>query len=150
MQTQKFTIPGFLTGCFVIESLLLSSLQCFYDEECFNNVTYFVNTTSTLNVTALNASASTTFTPNSTVKEMIDQLMVERWSWNITFAKYFGECEPSQCTYTVGSKNDAILIVTTVFGLVGGLVTILRIVVPRLVDYLRSRRSDGKAKTGEL
>ena len=77
MQTQKFTIPGFLTGCFVIESLLLSSLQCFYDEQCFNNVTYYVNPTLSLNATALNASASTTFTPNSTVKEMIDQLMVE-------------------------------------------------------------------------
>ena len=146
----SFVVPGFYTGCFVIEALLVSTLQCFYDEQCFNNITYYVNSTSTLNVTALNASMSTTFTPNSTVKEMIDQLMVERWSWNITFAKYFGECEPSQCTYTVGSKNDVIFIVTTVFGLVGGLVTILRIVVPRLVDYLRSRRSDDKAKTGEL
>ena len=128
-----FTVPDFYSGCYIIDALLVSSLQCFYDEQCFNNVTYLVSPTLPLNATALNASASTTFTPNSTVKEMIDQLMVEKWSWNITFAKYYGQCDPSQCTYTVGSRNDAIFIVTTVFGLVGGLVKILKLIIPHLV-----------------
>ena len=147
--TILFGVPGFYTGCFIVESLLISTLECFYDELCLNNVTYYVNSTLPLNVTALNASMSTRFKPNSTVKEMLDELMVEEWVWNITFAKYFDACEPSQCTYTIASKNDAIFIVTTVLGLVGGLVTILRIMVPRLIEYLRSQRSHVEAKKGE-
>lgn len=29
--TMLFTVPGFYTGCFVIEALLQSTLECFYD-----------------------------------------------------------------------------------------------------------------------
>ena len=129
----SFTVPGFYSGCYVVESLLVSTLQCFYDELCLKNVIYHVNPNLTLNATALNASMSTRFKPNSTVKEMLDELMVEEWVWNITFSKYFDECAPSQCTYTIASKNDAIFIVTTVFGLVGGLVKISKLIIPHLV-----------------
>jgi hypothetical protein len=145
-----FTVPSFYSGCFIIEALLFSNFQCFHDEQCFNNLTLYVDSTLKLNATILNASLSTKFTANSTVREMIDELMVEQWKWNITFAKYYDECEPNQCTYTIGSRNDVLFIVTTVFGLVGGLVTILRIIVPRLIDYMRSKRGDDKTETGEF
>ena len=145
-----FTVPSFYSGCFIIEALLFSNFQCFHDEQCFNNLTLYVDSTLKLNATILNASLSTKFTANSTVREMIDKLMVEQWKWNITFAKYYDECEPSQCTYTIGSRNGVLFIVTTVFGLVGGLVTILRIIVPRLIDYMRSKRGDDKTETGEF
>ena len=145
-----FTVPGFYSGCFIIEALLFSNFQCFHDEQCFNNLTFYVDSTLKLNATILNASLSTKFTANSTVREMVDKLMVEQWKWNITFAKYYDECEPSQCTYTIGSRNGVLFIVTTVFGLVGGLVTILRIIVPRLIDYMRSKRGDDKTETGEF
>ena len=81
---------------------------------------------------------------------MMNDLMVEQWNSSITFAKYYDECKPSECSYTIGSRNDAIFIATTVFGLVGGLVTILRIIVPRLIDYIRRKKSHEKTKTGEL
>ena len=145
-----FVVPGFYSGCYTIESLLVSSFQCFYDEQCFNKLTYYVNSTLKINTTVLNASLSTKFTANSTVGEMMNDLMVEQWNSSITFAKYYDECKPSECSYTIGSRNDAIFIATTVFGLVGGLVTILRIIVPRLIDYIRRKKSHEKTKTGEL
>jgi hypothetical protein len=83
-----FVVPGFYSGCYTIESSLVSSFQCFYDEQCFNNLTYYVNSTLKINATALNASLSTKFAPNSTVGEMINQLMVKQWNSSITFAKY--------------------------------------------------------------
>lgn len=128
-----FVVPGFHSECYIIESLLVSSLQCFYDKQCFDNLTYYVNSTWELNVTVLNTSLSTKFTPNSTVGEMIDELMVEQWNSTITFRKYYDEYKPSECIYTVGSRNDAIYIVTTLIGLFGGLMKILKLVVPRVI-----------------
>ena len=145
-----FVVPGFYSGCYIIESLLVSSFQCFYDKQCFDNLTYLTNSTLQINVTVLNASLSNKFSVNSTVGDMIDALMVEQWNLSIAFAKYYAECEPKECSYTIGSRNDAIYIVTTVFGLVGGLVTVLRMIVPRLIDYIRRKRSDEKEETGEL
>ena len=145
-----FAVPGFYGGCYIIESLLVSSFQCFYDKQCFDNLTYLTNSTLQINVTVLNASLSNKFSVNSTVGDMIDALMVEQWNLSIAFAKYYAECEPKECSYTIGSRNDAIYIVITMFGLVGGLVTVLRMIVPRLIDYIRRKRSDEKEETGEL
>jgi hypothetical protein len=60
--------------------------------------------------------------------------MVEHWYSNISFEKYYNKCEPVQCTYTVLSRNDALFIVTTVISLFGGLVTIFKIIVPRIMN----------------
>ena len=144
-----FTVPGFYSGCYTIEALLVSTFECFYDEQCFTNLTFNINSTLTLNATILNQSLSTKFKTNSTVGEMINELMVEQWKSNITFIKYYDECEPSQCTYSTKTNNDAIYIVTAVFGLLGGLVTILRIVVPRMINYFRRERNQVKTGVGE-
>jgi hypothetical protein len=84
--------------------------------------------------------------PNTTINEILDRLMVEEWRWSPAYPNYFAACHPKECTYTVIGRNDAIYIVTTVIGLIGGLVTILKLVIPRavsLVMYIlkRSRRN---------
>ena len=126
-------VRGFYSGCYIIEALLVSTFECFYDEQCFTNLTFKINSTLTLNATILNQSLSTKFKKNSTVGEMINELMVEQWKSNITFIKYYDECEPSQCTYSTKTNNDASYIFATVAGLIGGLVTILKLIVPRMV-----------------
>ena len=144
-----FILPGFYSGCYTIEALLVSTFQCFYDEQCFTELIFNINSTLTLNATILNQSLSTKFKKNSTVGEMINELMVEQWKSNITFIKYYDECEPSQCTYSTKTNNDAIYIITAIFGLLGGLVTILRIVVPRTINYFRRERNQVKTGVGE-
>ena len=144
-----FIVPGFYSGCYTIEALLVSTFQCFYDEQCFTELIFNINSTLTLNATILNQSLSTKFKKNSTVGEMINELMVEQWKSNITFIKYYDECEPSQCTYSTKTNNDAIYIITAIFGLLGGLVTILRIVVPRTINYFRRERNQVKTGVGE-
>ena len=133
-----FIVPGFYSACYIIESLLVSSFQCFYDEQCFDNVTYYIKSTVQINATVVDPSLSKKFTVNSTVGDMIDALMVEQWNSSIAFANYYAECEPTECTYTIESKNDAIYIVTIVFGLVGGLVKILKLIVPRMISLFMS------------
>jgi hypothetical protein len=66
--------------------------------------------------------------------------MIETWNWTITYNDYFEDCRPVACIYTVKTRNDAIYIVTTLIGLVGGLVTALKLAVPNLVNLIRKKK----------
>ncbi|CAF1308194.1 unnamed protein product [Adineta steineri] len=137
--TQIFLLPGLYTGCYITESLLQSSLECFYDQVCLNTVQLYLQSSAFINVTALDISLSVQFLENSTVADILDQLMVEEWINSSIYENYYNECQPSGCSYTVTSKNSAIYIVTTLIGLVGGLITVLKLTVPMLVKFARKR-----------
>jgi hypothetical protein len=145
-----FVVPGFYAGCYVIESLLHSTLECFHDQDCFDQVKYYVKSSLTTNATILNSSLSTRFTPNTIIQEIIDSLMVEQWKRNSSFEKYYNECNPIECTYTKEMRNDVLYIVTTMIGLCGGLVKILKLFVPNLVKLVRRRQVNSEAETGKL
>jgi hypothetical protein len=142
-----FQIPGFYTGCYVIESLLQSTLECFYNQECIDKLQSFSLSTLSMNVTALDSSLSNHSFINSTIKDLLEHLMIEQWNVSPMYERYYNECQPIQCTYTVETRNDVIYIVTTLFGIAGGLTTVLELVVPRLVKFImhyirkRSRRA---------
>ncbi|CAF0788979.1 unnamed protein product [Adineta steineri] len=131
--TSLFSLSGFYTGCYIIESLLQSNLKCFYNQTCINKLQSYFQTSSFMNVTALNISLSAQFFENSTIADVLDQLMVEEWINSSIYDNYYSECQPSGCSYTVTTKNNAIYIITTLIGLVGGLITVLKFVVPNLV-----------------
>jgi hypothetical protein len=143
--TIVFTVPGLYIGCFVIEALLQSTLECFYDQRCINQLQFYMVSSSPMNVTALDSSLPSQYFINSTIEDLINHLMVEQWNSSLMYDNYYKECQPAQCTYTYVTKNDIIYIVTTLIGLVGGLITVLKFVVPRLVKLfvryiLRQRR----------
>ncbi|CAF1453467.1 unnamed protein product [Adineta steineri] len=132
-------VPGIYIGCYVIESLLQSDLRCFYNQSCIDELQPFLASFSQMNVSALDKSLLVRFMENSTVQEMMDELMIETWNSSIMYESYYNECQPSQCSYTVDTKNDAIYIITTLIGLVGGLITVLKLMVPRIVKDERER-----------
>jgi hypothetical protein len=143
--TIVFSVPGLYIGCFVIEALLQSTLECFYDQTCINQLQSYLLSSSPMNVTALDSSLPTQYFINSTIEELLNNLMVEQWNSSLIYDSYYNECQPAQCTYTHQAKNDIIYIVTTLVGLLGGLITVLNLVVPRLVKLfvryvLRQRR----------
>ncbi|CAF3532484.1 unnamed protein product [Adineta steineri] len=131
-----FTIPGLYTGCYIIESLLQSDLQCFYNQTCINKLQSYFQGPSLMNVTALDTSMSSQFLENSTIGDILDQLMVEEWINSSMYENYYSECKPSYCSYTVRTRNSAIYIITTLIGLVGGLITVLKLMVPYLVKFI--------------
>ncbi len=136
MSEPKFIIPSFYVGCYIIEAVLQSTLECFYDQACISRIQSYITYTSPMNVTALDPSLPSQYFVNSTIQNFFDHLMVEQWNKSITYEKYYNHCQPKQCTYTYKTKNTAIDIVTILFGLVGGLVTILQFIVPRLVKLI--------------
>ncbi len=145
-----FYVPGIYIGCYIIESLLQSDLRCFYNQTCINQLQSYSLANTTVNVTALNNSLSSRFFENSTIEELVNQLMVEEWNSSRMYDNYYNECQPSQCTYTHQTKNSIIYIVTTLVGLIGGLITVLKLIVPRLVMFVRNKRELPRIQNGKI
>ncbi|CAF4152874.1 unnamed protein product [Adineta steineri] len=133
-----FFVPGFYMACYIIESLLQSDLRCFYNQTCIDQLQSYFIYSSFINITSLNASLPSRFLPNSTFEEIVNGLMIEQWNpsdQSVMYERYFNACRPSECTYTQQTKNSIIYIVTTLIGLLGGLITALKLGVPRLVEF---------------
>jgi hypothetical protein len=90
--------------------------------------------------TMLDSSLPSHYFINSTIEDLVDHLMIEQWNASPIYEKYYNGCQPTQCTYTVETRNDVLYIVTTLFGIVGGLITVLKFIVPRLVKILRKKK----------
>jgi len=135
-QYLEFTIPGFYEGCYIIEALLQSDLRCFYNLTCMNEIISYTSSSITINPIALDPSLLVRFLENSTIEELVNQLMVEEWNQSIIYENYYNECQPLECIYTYQTKNNAIYIITTLVGLIGGLTTALKLIVPRMVKFI--------------
>ena len=129
--TVLFIVPSMYAGCYPVEALLQSDLRCFYNQTCISEVQSYFTAAPPMNVTALDPSLLVQFMMNSTMEDVVDKLMVEKWIPSITYADYYNACEPLKCSYTHETKNSVIYIITTVIGLIGGLITVLKLIVPR-------------------
>ena len=123
-----------------MESLLQSTLECFYDQRCIDELQSYISPSSPNNVTALNASLLTKYSVNSTIRQLVDNLMIEKWNTHSIFESYYNQCQPTYCTYSFVKRNDLIYIVTTLFGIAGGLTTVLNVIIPRLIKLVRRKR----------
>ena len=126
-------IPGFLQGCFIVEALLQSDLRCFYNASCINELEKYLLPQYAINVTALDDSLSSNYLPNSTIQQLLDHLMIEEWNVTHMYDRYYNACQPTECTYNVEARNAVIYVVTTLIGIIGGLTTVLKLIIPRLV-----------------
>ena len=142
--TQLFSVPGFYTGCYIIESLLQSDLRCFYDQACINQLKTYLS--SSMEVTALYSALSSRNFPNTTINQLLDFLMVQQWDTSISYEGYYDACQPKQCSFSIGTnetvettemKTEVITyIVGIVIGVIGGSITILNLIIPRLVKFI--------------
>jgi hypothetical protein len=138
-----FVVPGLYIGCFVVEALLKSTLECFYNQTCINTLQSYLTSLPPMNTTPLDISMSSHFDENVTVQELLNQLMVEDWNLSIIYKNYYEDCQPSQCSYSYVTKHDAIYIATTIVGLIGGLMSVMTCIIPiivRLIVRLIQRR----------
>jgi hypothetical protein len=75
--------------------------------------------------------------------------MIEKWNAPSIFERYYNECQPTNCTYSFEKRNDLIYIATTLFGIAGGLTTVLELVIPRLVKLIRKKKEQQQPTTGK-
>ena len=138
-----FDIPGFYTGCYVIESLLRSNLQCFYDQTCLDQLQTYLS--SPIPMSSLNSSTSR-FSRNSSIGDLLHELMIEGWESRISYTHYYEACQPIQCSYTttestkttkkVEIKDDVLYLIGLLVGIIGGYIAILNLIIPRVVKVI--------------
>ncbi|CAF2873655.1 unnamed protein product [Rotaria sp. Silwood2] len=132
-----FNIPGFYTGCYVIESLLQSDLRCFYNQTCINQLQTYLSSSPPMNVKALDSSLPSVYFENSPISECLASLMVEQWNITLSYDMYYSQCQPMECTYTVETRNDTTHIAAMLIGVIGGSIAILNIIARLLVKVIQ-------------
>jgi hypothetical protein len=144
----NITVPGLVLGCYAIDSLLLSTLECFYDKNCIkillDNYDFdVVGLVRPLDNRAIRiqplSNKNSRFYPNTTINEIFSQLFVEDWINSTNYTSYYTRCQPSQCTYTVLKRFDIAHMFTIMLGFYGGLSMILEIILPTIVKLFIQR-----------
>ncbi|CAF0826349.1 unnamed protein product [Adineta steineri] len=126
-----FIVPGMMVGCLPHDSMLQSTLECFYNRSCLDLIGI------SQAIIPLNATVSSRFQVNTTVNTMFEQLFVETWQNSSNFTSYYNACHPKACSYTYTQRGNFLYAMTMLLSLIGGLTTILGIVVPLLVQFVR-------------
>jgi hypothetical protein len=128
-------IPGLYRACFALESLLQSTLECFYDDQdCLADIINFYDQLPLVqDFIRLNSSLPSRFTTNSTIDSLLSELFIEYWSQSLNYSSYFALCQPASCSYEILRRNSLLETITIIIGLVGGLSISLRILVPFVV-----------------
>ncbi|UJR08063.1 hypothetical protein I4U23_012340 [Adineta vaga] len=132
--TIEIIIPGMMHTWFPFHSVLISTLECFYNQTCLSYIQQFINSTST-NFTILQ-SFSSDDQRHLTIASLVNNLFVHSWYNQSSFQSYFHECHPLICQYSIESRLQMIYIFTTIFGLIGGLNIILRFLTSLIVGLL--------------
>ena len=141
-------VPGFYLGCYLLEGLRQSRLECLYDQSCLDELRDHLINYERADVIALDPSGSSRFSPNTPFGDIVDDLMVDAWNWIVTYEKYYEECMPKECSYIMISRNGIVAVVTTLVGLMGGLITALKLIIPRVCQIIRWKISKKGRSTG--
>ena len=145
--TTAWITPGLLKGCIYVDDIFLSDLHCFFDQACLDKFISLYNydlptrlplPEATRTMRALSSDIPSRFSPNDTFDTIFNALMIEEWIIKGDFDRYYAECAPASCTYSYSQRLDIIYMATTIVALFGGLVVILRLLVPIGVKSLDS------------
>ncbi|CAF0804742.1 unnamed protein product [Adineta steineri] len=126
----KLVVPGILVGCLPHDSMLLSTLECFYNRSCLSLIGV------SQAIIPLNAAAASSFRVNTTVNTLFEQLFVETWQNSSNFTSYYNACHLEACSYTYTQPGNLLYAMTMLLSLIGGLTTVLGILVPLLVKFI--------------
>jgi hypothetical protein len=113
---------GMMAGCYPLEALLQSTLQCFYNQTC-------IDPTNTFQALNASTSISSRFPINSTIESVLDKLMIEDYSINISYEKYFSQCQPVSCSYSYIGRRSILDVTSSIIVIYGGLAIIARLIV---------------------
>ena len=132
-------IPGLVVSCVPVNSLLLSTLECFYNQTCLDELLSFFPTNENFN--AMVASKKSRFTYDSTVETIVSELMIEEWYTNISYEKYAAQCAPILCTYSKLERPNALFVLAQLIRSLGGLTLIFGFLISMIVRFIRRPRN---------
>lgn len=143
-----YSVPGFYAGCSPMNSVRMSTVECFADQSCMDIIVELLSENIVLpNSTTILALTKSRFSANTVMGNVIDDLMVDQWNITINFSKYYRQCKPRQCTYTYTTRGDPLYVFSTTVGVFGGLTVILRLLTLILVRFVRNRKRSSLKST---
>lgn len=143
-KTFEYDVPGLVTGCFPMNSLFVSTLECLYDQMCVNVIQQ--NLALSIDESRFAILNSSLNRRNETVNEILNRLMVDKWNLRINYSSYFDVCSPLFCTYNFVSRRGWTYFLATVIGIFGGLVKIVHIVIRLVVKCYRQLKRGNNCK----
>ncbi|CAF1539950.1 unnamed protein product [Adineta ricciae] len=127
-------VEGLVFGCHLLETVLLSTLSCFYSPTCIHNVREALGAVSAgFNTSTHLHNSSTRFNVNDTIETMAYQMFIESWTNTTSYERFYNSCSPNYCTYIYRYRFDALEMLTTFLGVFPGLSSAIRFTVPYLV-----------------
>ncbi|CAF0927421.1 unnamed protein product [Rotaria sordida] len=145
--TVLFIIPGFYVGCLSGQALIQSTMECFYNQSCIDQIqSHIYYQQVPLNVTPLIILESSRYPPETAIEEMLKNLFVEQWDSQTYFEQYYHQCQPTYCQYQY-IQRYSVSSITKLTGLVGGLNLAFRLTTPILItSFLYIKRKLFKTK----
>ena len=137
---QLFSIPNFYIGCMLSNTLLLSSLECFYNQTCLDRIVSQIDTDQTF--TTIGSDNESRFAIHDTLQTIVDALMITNWTEHISYESYFQQCAPRYCVYSMSQGRSALAIVTEVIGLLGGVTLVIRTAILISLRLAEQRRNN--------
>lgn len=147
-----YILSSLVERCSTIDSVLLSTLECFYTHsDCFFLLLYSIQKTNRYVINkapsffirpmVYNASMSH-FPPNTSIADMLKAMMIERWDQSLSYKAFYESCAPTHCAYSIERRTKSTAgVITGFISIIGGLSFVLRLIAPyllRCVSYLRT------------
>lgn len=145
----NYTTEGLRLGCYMLETILASSLSCFYSTACIYKLrqglqihyTYLLfYQTLTNGINEFN-STETRFNVNDTIETLANAMFIESWRKNVSYARFFNSCAPIYCMRREYYRFDEIELLTTFLSVYVGLSFGARILAPCLVKVMKKIRN---------
>ncbi|CAF1388030.1 unnamed protein product [Adineta steineri] len=142
-----YAIPGSIDGCYALDSFLFSSLECFYsNSDCLSILLTYMNTSYNVIDTEIPWFSpeplkydplSNHFLPNTSLSDIIKEMMIEQWNYEASFNLYYKTCAPNYCTYSYTARTyNYIGVITKIISTIGGLIIALRFITPHMVNFI--------------
>ena len=141
-------VLSLIIRCFPVDSVLSSTLECWYDPDCMTLVrdSYsWVGVRGVMNISLLDKAIGSRFPITTTIEVLMQALFLENWTVSFSYEQYYNTCAPTSCSYTTEQQFDLFLVIVTAVAVYGGLSDGLHLIIPLLVflfllllQYLRA------------
>lgn len=166
-QQIAFVFPGLISSCSPMASALLSTLECFYsDFNCTRLLAKYMFRNATdpsfgenmkIPQPLIYVPTEDRYYPNTPIKEIVKNLMIERWNVSLEYDLFYQSCLPSYCVYLQKRRNRTLLeVMVTLISMIGGLTLSLRLLTPmlvkcvsRLAEWMRRKKEQRSSEGGE-
>ena len=137
-----WSVPGIPTACVYYERFLNADLRCFFNESCINTMLSMYNVDmptrkrlpdAVFQYTPLNSSIPSNFPPTTKMDTLFSALLLESWSILPDYEGHYRNCAPVSCSYAITQRLQLLYVASTILSFFGGLVVVLRLLVPMLV-----------------